>query len=171
MDVEVARALASLTTGIYVLTARWEGKQHGMSSSWSTQVSGHPALVMVAVDRGHLTHQMIERSGAFALNVVGAASRHLEDYFYSAASRKPDNLEPFALEFGVTGTPLLRDALASLECRVVSSYEAGDHTLFVGKVVGARVRRKDKPLTSRDLPYVYLGGEILFDPEKSSFRA
>jgi flavin reductase (DIM6/NTAB) family NADH-FMN oxidoreductase RutF len=163
MEPQLAAALAALTTGIYVLTVRAGDLQHGMSSSWATQVSGHPVLVMAAVDQQHVTHHLLLDSRAFALNIVGAHSAHLEDYFYSAQSRRPDNLEPFVLETGVTGAPLLRDALAALECRLVSTHPAGDHTLFIGEVVAARLRAADRPLTSRDLPYVYLGGKVLFD--------
>ncbi len=163
METKLAEALAALTTGIYVLTVRAGNRQHGMSSSWATQVSGNPILLMVAVDKEHLTHKMILESGTFALNIVGVKNKHLEDYLYSSASRQPDNLVPFALETGATGTPLLRDALASLDCRVVSGHSAGDHTLFIGEVVDARVRGEDRPLTSHDLPYVYLGGKVLFD--------
>jgi flavin reductase (DIM6/NTAB) family NADH-FMN oxidoreductase RutF len=163
MEPHLAAALAALTTGIYVLTVRAGDRQHGMSSSWATQVSGTPLLVMAAVDRQHFTYQLILDSGAFALNIVGTQSKQLEDYFYSARSRRPDNLAPFALDTGVTGTPLLRDALASLDCRVVSTHAAGDHVLFVGEVVEARLRTTDRPLTSQELPYVYLGGNVLFD--------
>ena len=92
------RALAALTTGIYVLTTRDGAVRHGMSSSWVTQVSGSPPLLMAAVDVGHASHAMIERSGRFALNVVGGGARHLEDYFYSPASRGLDNLATVACE-------------------------------------------------------------------------
>lgn len=163
MEVHLAQALAALTTGIYVLTVRSGDRQHGMSSSWATQVSGNPVLVMAAVDQQHFTHGMILDSGAFALNMVGKGSKQLEDYFYSAQSRRPNNLDPFPLETGVTGTPLLRDAFASLDCRVISIHAAGDHSLFIGEVVEARVRTPDTSLTSHDLPYVYLGGKVLFD--------
>lgn len=163
MEPQLATALAGLTTGIYVLTVRAGKRQHGMSSSWATQVSGIPALVMAAVDQQHVTHQMVLESGAFALNIVGTQSKHLEDYFYSTRARQPDNLAPFTLEIGRTGTPLLQDALASLDCRLVSTHVAGDHTLFVGEVVEARVRSADRPLTSQELPYVYLGGHVLFE--------
>ena len=163
MEHQLATALAGLTTGIYVLTVRAGECQHGMSSSWATQVSGVPVLIMAAVDQQHVTHQMILQSGAFALNIVGTQSKHLEDYFYSAQARQPDNLAPFALEIGRTGTPLLQDALASLDCRLVSTHMAGDHTLFVGEVVEARMRNTGRPLTSQELPYVYLGGQVLFD--------
>jgi flavin reductase (DIM6/NTAB) family NADH-FMN oxidoreductase RutF len=163
MERQLATALAGLTTGIYVLTVRAGERQHGMSSSWVAQVSGVPVLIMAAVDQQHVTHQMVLESGAFAINIVGAQSKHLEDYFYSAQAQRPDNLTPFALESGRTGAPWLRDALASLDCRLVSTHAAGDHTLFVGEVVEARVRSTDRPLTSQDLPYVYLGGKVLFD--------
>jgi flavin reductase (DIM6/NTAB) family NADH-FMN oxidoreductase RutF len=163
MEPHLAEALAALTTGIYVLTVRAGGIQHGMSSSWATQVSGDPVLVMAAVDRQHFTHQMILDSQAFALNIVGAQSKHLEDYFYSGQSRRQENLTPWALEIGITGMPLLCEALASLDCRLVSTHAAGDHTLCVGEVMEARLRTPDRPLTSRELPYVYLGGKVLFE--------
>src|SRR4029077_7263315 len=96
----------------------------------------------------------------FALNVVGSQRKELEDYFFSAASRTPDNLESFAYELGETGAPLLKLAMAVLECLVVGSYPAGDHTLFVASVVRGEVRGQDRPITSLDLPYVYVGTVI-----------
>ncbi|ETX06378.1 flavin reductase family protein [Candidatus Entotheonella palauensis] len=163
MESLLAQALATLTTGIYVLTAGTGRHQHSMSSSWATQVSGEPVLVMAAVDQQHVTHNLVLESRAFALNIVGHHSKVLEDYFYSSRAKRPDNLSPFALETGLTGTPLLQAALASLDCKLVSSHIAGDHTLFVGNVIDVRVRDTDRPLTSHDLPYIYLGGKVLFD--------
>jgi flavin reductase (DIM6/NTAB) family NADH-FMN oxidoreductase RutF len=55
-------------------------------------------------------------------------------------------------------TPIL-----SLDDALVSTHAAGDHTLFIGEVVEAYVRSTDRPLTSQELPYVYLGGQVLFD--------
>ena len=153
-------ALAALTTGIYVLTTRDGDVRHGMSSSWVTQVSGTPPLLGAAVDVGHASHALIARSGRFALNVVGGAARHLEDYFYSAASRRPDNLAAVACETSPAGLPYLRDALASLECAVVARHPAGDHTLFVATITDVVLRGDDRPLTSLDLDYVYVGRVI-----------
>ena len=64
MEPQLAAAMAALTTGIYVLTVRSSDTQHGMSSSWATQVSGEPLLLMAAVDQQHATHQMVLDSGA-----------------------------------------------------------------------------------------------------------
>ncbi|MEO8602690.1 MAG: flavin reductase family protein [bacterium] len=150
-------ALAALSTGIYVLTARDAATRHGMSSSWVTQVSGTPALLMAAVDVGHATHGLIEAGGDFALNVVGARGKALEDYFYSPASRRPDNLADIACDLSPRGLPYLREAMLSLECRVVARHAAGDHALFVAEISDVVRRADDRPLTSLDLDYVYVG--------------
>ena len=157
---DIFRTLATLTTGIYVLTVRDDERRHGMSSSWVTQVSGTPALLMVAVDQRHHTHAILERTGRFALNVVGARGQHLEDYFYSPASRRPDNLESVAWEDSPAGVPYLLYAVANLECRIIERHVAGDHTLFVAEVTHSVLRDGDRPLTSQDLEYVYVGEVI-----------
>ncbi len=157
MDPALARALAALTTGIYVLTVRDGDRRHGMSSSWVTQVSGDPPLLMAAVDRRHFTHAIIERTRRFALNVVGHQGKHLEDYFYSTASRRPDNLDAVAYDDSPDGLPLLRDAMFTLECCVHDRHVAGDHTLFVASVQRVTHRLEDRPVTSQDLAYVYVG--------------
>src|SRR5262249_5921356 len=118
MEPDLARAFAALTTGIYVLTVRDAERRHGMSSSWVTQVSADPPLLAAAVDHKHFSHAIIERTQRFALNVLGHSGRHLEDYFYSPASRRPDNLDTVAWEDSLAGLPLLRDAMVSLECVV-----------------------------------------------------
>jgi flavin reductase (DIM6/NTAB) family NADH-FMN oxidoreductase RutF len=150
-------ALKELTTGIYVLTVREGDIRHGMSSSWVTQVSGEPPLIMASVDRGHYSHAVIERTGSFGLNVVGRESKRLEDYFYSPASRGRDNLGGFPYLDAPSGVPLLYEALASFECAVTAAHPAGDHTLFVAEVRSARTGAPDTPLSSLELEYVYLG--------------
>src|ERR1700687_2906875 len=157
MNPELARAFAALTTGIYVLTVREGMQRHGMSSSWVTQVSGDPALLMAAVDRRHITHGVIERTGEFALHVLGQKSSHLEEYFYSPASRRPDNLDTVGCDDSPDGLPQLRDAMVSLECRVCDRHVACDHTLFIATVARVTWRHTDRPLTSQDLEYVYVG--------------
>ena len=157
VDADVVQALAALTTGIYVLTVRDGDRRHGMSSSWVTQVSGDPPLIVAAIDRRHRSHELVEGTRRFALNVLGARGKYLEDYFYSPASRRPDNLDAVAWEDSPAGLPLLRDAMATLECRVAAAHEAGDHTLFVASIERVSWRGEDRPLTSQDLDYVYVG--------------
>jgi flavin reductase (DIM6/NTAB) family NADH-FMN oxidoreductase RutF len=159
-DHNLLQALAALTTGIYVLSVREGEQRHGMSASWVSQVSGQPPLLMAAVDQRHGTHDLLARTGRFALNVVGERGQPLENYFFSAAARRPDNLEAIAWYDSPAGLPYLREAMASLECGVIGQHRAGDHTLFVAAVTHAAVRAADRPLTSLDLEYVYVGEVI-----------
>jgi flavin reductase (DIM6/NTAB) family NADH-FMN oxidoreductase RutF len=131
-----------------------------MSSSWVTQVSGEPPLLAIAVDPLHRSHALLERSGVCALNVVGASSRHLEDYFYSRASQRDHNLAGIAHQMHPSGAPVLSEVAVALVCRVRARHALGDHSLFVVAVEDVICRAPDPPLTSQDLEYVYVGTVI-----------
>src|SRR5260370_27116334 len=151
MDSALAAVLASLTTGIYVLTVADGSHHHGMSSSWVTQVSGEPPLLMAAVDVRHFSGQVIARTGAFGLNIVGHQSRHLEDYFLSPASRHPDNLREVPYQMSPSlGVPWLTDAAACIEAKVVNSVVAGDHRLLITEQTSAPVIQISTPPPLRE---------------------
>jgi flavin reductase (DIM6/NTAB) family NADH-FMN oxidoreductase RutF len=170
MDNNFARAMAALTTGIYVLTTQENGRCHGMSSSWVAQVSGEPVMFTAAVDRGHFSNGVIARTGAFGLNVVGRRGRELEDYFYSPRARRDNNLDTIEFELSPTlAVPWLKLAMVAIEAQVVDSGVAGDHTIFVASPVSVRVSANDRPLTSLDLDYVYLGGKQVVARDRSGW--
>src|SRR6266851_7424353 len=130
MESDLARALAALTTGIYVLTVADGEHHHGMSSSWVTQVSGVPPLFSAAVDNDHLSRAIIIRTGVFGMNIVGGRGKELEDYFYSARARCADNLAELDYELSpALKVPWLKLAMVSIEARVSESCVAGDHTI------------------------------------------
>ena len=170
MTVNFAPVLASLTNGIYVLTVADGETHHGMSSSWVTQVSGMPLLLMAAVDNRHFSRELIARTGAFGLNIVGRRAKTLEDYFYSPEARRPDNLT--GLDYDLSPTlkvPWLKLAIASIEAKVVDIVVAGDHSLLVAEPVGARFNQNDRPLTSLDLDYVYIGGKQVIARDRTGW--
>jgi flavin reductase (DIM6/NTAB) family NADH-FMN oxidoreductase RutF len=170
MDNNLACAMAALTTGIYVLTVRESGRYHGMSSSWVTQVSGEPLLFTAAVDNAHLSCGMITRTGVFGMNVVGRRGKQLEDYFYSDRARREDNLDEIDFDLSPTlQVPWLKLATVAIEARVVDSHVAGDHTIFIASPVGVRLSANDRPLTSLELDYVYLGGKTLLARDRTGW--
>jgi flavin reductase (DIM6/NTAB) family NADH-FMN oxidoreductase RutF len=170
MERDLARALAALTTGIYVLTVADGPRHHGMSSSWVTQVSGVPPLFSAAVDNEHFSRGIIEATGVFGLNVVGSRGKELEDHFYSARARRADNLAELDYEMSPQlGVPWLKIALVSIEARVNAKWTAGDHTMFIAEPVGVRIGAGDRPLTSLELEYVYLGGKAVMARDRTGW--
>jgi flavin reductase (DIM6/NTAB) family NADH-FMN oxidoreductase RutF len=171
MEPDLALALSSFTTGIYVLTVADGPVRHGMSSSWATQVSGEPPLFSAAIDLNHFSHEIVKRTGRFGLNVAGARGKSLEDYFYSSRAKRTNNLSDFEYELSPhLHVPWLSLAMVSIEARVVDSLTAGDHTIFIGEIAGVRVRQSDRPLTSLDLDYVYLGGKSVLKRDRGGWE-
>jgi flavin reductase (DIM6/NTAB) family NADH-FMN oxidoreductase RutF len=67
------------------------------------------------------------------------------------------------------GVPWLKTAMVSIEARMVNSVVAGDHRIFVAEPVGVRIRAGDRPLTSLELDYVYLGGRQVIPRDRSGW--
>ena len=170
MERDLALAMAGLTTGIYVLTVAESGQYHGMSSSWVTQVSGSPVLFSAAVDNQHFSHAIVARTRILGMNIVGARGKALEDYFYSARARRADNLSEIDYELSpILKVPWLKLAMISIEARVRDSFTAGDHTIFVAEPAGVRINSGERPLTSLDLDYVYIGGKEVIARDRSGW--
>jgi flavin reductase (DIM6/NTAB) family NADH-FMN oxidoreductase RutF len=126
--------------------------------------------VMAASDTGHFTRDVVARTRAFGLNVVGRRGKELEDYFFSPRARRADNLDTVAYELSPRlAVPWLKLAAIAIEARVVASHRAGDHTLFIAQPRGVSIRAGDRPLTSLDLDYVYVGGKEVIARDRTGW--
>jgi flavin reductase (DIM6/NTAB) family NADH-FMN oxidoreductase RutF len=98
---------------------------------------------LICLDRRGTSHELIEQAGTFAVNILGDDGEALSRHF---ARRDADKFAGVAYELGRIETPLLTDALATLECRVVDQFPGGDHSIFVGEVLTADARDDAGPL-------------------------
>jgi flavin reductase (DIM6/NTAB) family NADH-FMN oxidoreductase RutF len=104
-------------------------------------------LVAAAIGRERHTHKMIEKSGVFSISVLDEGQIDLAKHFGFKSGRDTDKFSDSAYETHSTACPVLKDCLAYLDCKVVGSYQAGDHTLFIGEVLSCATKRETKPLT------------------------
>jgi flavin reductase (DIM6/NTAB) family NADH-FMN oxidoreductase RutF len=112
---------------------------HGMTASAFTSVSVSPPMVLVVVDQRWRSHGLIDRGRVFCVNILAETQSGLSDVF---AGRHPENADRFAgvrIRPGPTGSPILEDAIAFLDCEVAKAFPAGDHTVFLGRVVACGV--------------------------------
>lgn len=135
-------ALRMIPYGLYVLTAAGkDGRMTAATVNWVTQASFAPPLVAVGVKADSQTHGVIEESGGFVLNVIAKGDTALAFTFFKPAAVEGQTIGGEAFTPGaVVPAPVLDRAPAHLECRVVDAVKRGDHTLFVGEVVEARVK-------------------------------
>jgi flavin reductase (DIM6/NTAB) family NADH-FMN oxidoreductase RutF len=145
--------MAKFATGVTVLTAGGEGA-HGMTANAFSSVSLDPPLVLCCVSRAARMHEAILSAGTFAVSILADGQRDLAKYF--ADWRRPRGMAQFDavdwFEGPSTGTPLLSDCLAWLECELTQAYDGGDHTIFLGSVLNSS-RRVGSPA-----PLVFYGG-------------
>ena len=159
MEPAVKKSVLRLFTyGLYAVTAHHGNEASGMTANWLGQTSFEPPLITLAAEADSRTRQLIQASGAFAVNVYEGGQRELAGQLGRTFAKHPDKLTGLAWKPGpVTGSPLLADALAWIECRVLSTHPSGDHQLFVAEVVEAGHNREGQPLTLKDTGFKYAG--------------
>jgi flavin reductase (DIM6/NTAB) family NADH-FMN oxidoreductase RutF len=159
MDPAVKKTVLRLFTyGLYAVTARRGDELSGMTVNWLTQASFDPPMLALAVEADSHSRQVIEASGAFAVNVYETGQRELAGSLGRTFAKHPDKLQTVPWKPGpITGSPLLDAALAWVECQVRGSLPAGDHVLFVAEVVEAGQNRDGAPLSLKEAGFKYAG--------------
>ena len=113
-------------------------------SRGSPTASPDPPLVAVVIDHRHTAYPLLEREGAaFAVNVLGQEQVELSNRF--AWLKDEDRFGAGDWSSAVTGAPVLRDAVAWLDCRVWGRQSAGTHSIYVGEVCATSVPHPDEP--------------------------
>jgi flavin reductase (DIM6/NTAB) family NADH-FMN oxidoreductase RutF len=146
------RLLWTWPSGLFVIGSRGGGRRNGMTANWVTQVSFEPKLVAVSVEKGAVTHELIEEGGAFTVNAVDREDRAIVRKFTKPVEVDVANMtmNEFPFRDGpVTGVPVLAQAASFVECAVRNAVDVGGHTLFVGEIVNAEFQKGEDTPTLR----------------------
>ena len=142
----INEALTKLSSGVYIVTTKFEDKLNGCTMVWTAQLSFQPLLVSAILAKARYTHELISKSKIFAINILGEKHLELAKHFGFQSGRKVDKFANLGYETKTTGAPILRDSIAYLDCKLWASYEGGDHTIFVGEVVDGGISSAIDPL-------------------------
>jgi flavin reductase (DIM6/NTAB) family NADH-FMN oxidoreductase RutF len=148
-----AAVFAELDRELWLLTAAAGGRRGGLIATFVSQASLVPDLprVLAGVAKQHHTRGLIEAGGAFGLHLLGEEHLDWVHRFGLRSGRDGDKLTGLAVETAVTGSPLLAEAPAWLDCRVEARLDTGDRTVYLAAVVASRLRRPGPPLTVKRL--------------------
>src|SRR6476660_3167559 len=114
------KVLRMFTYGMYVVTTS-DGEDVGaFTADWLNQVSFEPRLIALSVEQDAHSLGVIRKRGVFAVNVLETGQRELAGQFGRATAKVGNKLEGYVYDKGSTGSPLLTEALGSVECRVLS---------------------------------------------------
>lgn len=138
---EFRAALGRFASGVTVVTTRDRaGNLHGITVSAFSSVSMNPPLVLICIEKTTGSHHAFVESGAFVVNILSADQSEVSNQF---AFKHEDKFDGMNYRLNDSDLPVLEGCLANLDCRVVNSYDGGDHTIFVGEVLGTTIAEKD----------------------------
>jgi flavin reductase (DIM6/NTAB) family NADH-FMN oxidoreductase RutF len=137
MSSSIAALFQRLTQGVYVIGVAQGEARNAFTAAWVMQVSFDPVLLVLSINPHHSSYGLLNESGVFSVNVLKKGQLDLAEHYGRPAGA--DKLAGADWSTDQLGVPLLREALAWFECRVLHEYPAGDHVLVLGKVIGGKL--------------------------------
>jgi flavin reductase (DIM6/NTAB) family NADH-FMN oxidoreductase RutF len=123
-------------SGVTVITTE-DGCKYGVTASAVSSLSLDPPMLLVCLNQKLATADAIRRTGHFAVNILGSDHAALAAQFAVPHEDKFRNVE---VHYGDSGSPLLSEALAQIECELADAVCAATHTVLMGRVISARAR-------------------------------
>lgn len=143
-DSDLDRALGRVNGGLYIITATKEEVSSALLTSWVAQASVEPWGVSIAVAKELAGEMQMEVGDCFVLNVLREDNyRALMKHFLKRFAPGSDRFAGINTQTANNGSPVLTDALAYIECRVVSQMECSDHWIMYATVDSGRVSDTD----------------------------
>mgnify|MGYP006084227889 FL=1 len=135
-------AWSRFATGVTVVTTvEPSGAVHGMTANSVTSVSLDPPLVLAVIGDSRQTHALIEATGRFGMSILDACQTEIAKHF----ATPPESRGELAGEKldQLSDTPVIANAIAAMDCKVIAAHKAGDHTVFIGEVQSIKVGEGD----------------------------
>ena len=140
------KGMRQWASGVTVVTSFLGDERHGMTVSSFTSISLQPPLVLISVEQGRRTHDMIEASGVFGVTILCVEQQVISDRFAGRVTEGIDRFEGLQTYTLASGVSLISGGLAGIDCRVAAAVDSGDHTLFIGDVVDIFIDSGHRPL-------------------------
>ncbi|MGM3308477.1 diflavin flavoprotein [Anabaena sp. WFMT] len=144
LDVNMEKALGRISSGLYIVTAKKGDMSGAMIASWVTQASIQPLGFTMAVAKDRAIDNLLQESDRFVLNVLEEGNyQDLKKHFLKRLHPGADRFAGVKTQIAKNGSPILTDALAYMECQVVTSMECSDHWILYCTVEEGRVSKPD----------------------------
>jgi len=144
---ELRKIMGSFATGVTVVTTDTDPPT-GLTANSVTSLSLDPPLILFAVDKKAGSLAAFNETRRFAVSILTTEQQDISNRF---ATPGPKDFSDLSIRTAETGAPVLADALAWADCRVVDVLPGGDHDIFIGEVVAGDVNVGD--------PLLYYAGK------------
>ena len=132
--------------GVTLVTFNENKKFGGLTVSSFCSLSMDPPLVLICIDRKIASHESLEKTDAFGVNICNSEQGKLAWDFANSNIDKNELIKSLPHTLTKLGTPLLDGCLATMECKITQKYDGGDHTIFIGQVEEGKFDENAEPL-------------------------
>lgn len=163
LDQKLRQTMRLWATGVTIVSAAHNDLLRGMTVSSFTSVTLEPPLVLVCVQKVRETAEVILASQAFAVSMLGEDDTAISNLFAGFTPETDESVNRFdglEVQYAVTGSPILANAMGWLDCKLREVYDGSTHHIFVGEVVAASGSGDsiEQPLLYYNRAYRKIGG-------------
>ena len=131
--------MARLGAAVHVVTSDGPSGRLGFTASAVCSISDEPPTVLVSMNRRSAQNEPFQKNGVFCVNSLAADHECLSGIF-AGFGRLPMDERFSAAQWDrlSSGSPVLRGAIISIDCRIATTVEVATHTLLIGEVMALR---------------------------------
>ena len=135
------KVMYNLSYGLFILTARQDGKDNGCIVNTVTQVTTDPNRITVTVNKANLTHDMIMETGYFNVSILTEKSKFdTYKHWGFQSGRDADKLEAIEFKRSPDGISYITsETNAYISAKVIASMDLGTHSMFIADVIGGEI--------------------------------
>lgn len=131
---------------MFIVTARHENNETGMLASWVQQCSFDPPLITVAVRTDRYLADWLQTKTEFTLNILDDTQTDMIAHFGKGFDLGEDAFSGVETLTDESSAPVIQEALAYLNCKIVSRSTPGDHVVLFAETVDGRMLNDGQPM-------------------------
>ncbi|GAB6189096.1 flavin reductase family protein [Marinitoga arctica] len=139
-------ALGKIYNVASIVTMNSKGKLNGITVAWITRVSINPPMIAISIGKQRYSYNLLENTDKFGVCILSKKQKELAKFFGSKSGKNMNKFEHVDYELSSNGIPKLKDIVAFFECEIVSKAEAGDHVIYIGKIINQEMLKTEEPL-------------------------
>lgn len=141
--------LHKISYGMYIIGCKDGEKINGQTANSVIQVTSEPQTIAISINKQNLSREYIEKDKVFTVSILSKeATLKLIGNFGFKSGRNVDKFIGINFKKGETGAPIvLENAVGYIEAKVINSFDAGTHIIFIGEVVAGEILNEEEPMT------------------------
>jgi flavin reductase (DIM6/NTAB) family NADH-FMN oxidoreductase RutF len=156
MDADKYRNVMRHQAGaVTIIAVGATGSRTGLTATAVCSLTDSPPMVIACVNRNASAHAPIQSAQCFSINMLASDQSDLARRFSSKKLEGEARFDPDTWDTLATGAPVLKHAIANLDCEVAHEHSFETHTIFIGRVRDCRFREDVEPL-------LYFRGEFWY---------